>query len=418
MASLQKEAADQPLLEPTALPPLTHSVNGELERILSDHTVPLLRLMGHAVWIELKLLFPLAVPVVIVYCINYVMSMSTQIYSGRLGNLDLAAASLGNNGIQIFAYGLMVLSLSFYLFFFFMCMGSALETLCGQAFGAQKFEMLGTYLQRSTILLTSTGIFMTILYILCKPILLLLGESPRIASAAALFVYGLIPQISAYAGNFPIQKFLQAQSIVIPSAYISAATLVFHILLTWVAVNKLGLGLLGASLALSLSNWIVVILQFVYIVKSEKCKQTRKGFTVQAFSGLPKFFRLSAASAVMLCLEIWYFHILILLAGLLDNPELALDSLSICIRGNALLVCQSIHGVFNDLHGDLASCVLSLFVAGERGATARFCPALFSLLPLGIAAEGYRQLQLCLLQSSVASEINSEEEKGELELPI
>ncbi|PNY00652.1 protein TRANPARENT TESTA 12-like [Trifolium pratense] len=32
----------------------------------------------------------------------------------------------------------------------------------------------------------------------------------------------------------------------------------------------------------------------------------------------------------MLCLEAWYFQILVLLAGLLPNPEIALDSLSIC----------------------------------------------------------------------------------------
>lgn len=208
-------------------------------------------------------------------------------------------------------------------------MGSAVETLCGQAYGAHKYEMLGIYMQRSTVLLTLTGIVLTVMYIFSKPILIFLGESPEIASAAAVFVYGLIPQIFAYAVNFPIQKFLQAQSIVAPSAYISAATLLIHLLLSWLAVYKIGLGLLGASLVLSLSWWIVVIAQFIYIVKSEKCRYTWSGFSVQAFSGLPGFFKLSAASAVMLCLESWYFQILVLLAGLLDNPELALDSLSI-----------------------------------------------------------------------------------------
>lgn len=208
-------------------------------------------------------------------------------------------------------------------------MGSAVETLCGQAFGAQKFDMLGVYLQRSTILLSLAGVVLTVIYVFSEPILVFLGESPRIASAAALFVYGLIPQIFAYAVNFPIQKFLQAQSIVAPSAYISAATLVLHLLLSWVVVYKVGLGLLGASLALSFSWWIIVIAQFVYILKSERCKDTWQGFTLQAFSGLPEFFKLSAASAVMLCLETWYFQILVLLAGLLPHPELALDSLSI-----------------------------------------------------------------------------------------
>lgn len=245
--------------------------------------------------------------------------MSTQIFSGHLGNLELAAASLGNTGIQVFAYGLM------------LGMGSAVETLCGQAYGASKYDMLGIYLQRSAVLLTLTGILMTFLYVFSRPILVFLGESPDIASAAAVFVYGLIPQIFAYALNFPIQKFLQAQSIVAPSAYISTATLVVHLLLSWVAIYEIGLGLLGASLVLSLSWWIVVIAQFVYIVKSDRCKHTWRGFTVQAFSGLPAFFKLSAASAVMLCLETWYFQILVLLAGLLPNPELALDSLSICM---------------------------------------------------------------------------------------
>ncbi|XP_057751256.1 protein DETOXIFICATION 40 isoform X1 [Arachis stenosperma] len=320
---------DEPLLTPStpSQPPQnlsfssTHdesSNTGELERILSDTSVPLSKRVGAATWIELKLLFYLAAPAVIVYLINYVMSMSTQIFSGHLGNLELAAASLGNTGIQVFAYGLM------------LGMGSAVETLCGQAYGAQKFEMLGVYLQRSTILLSIAGIVLTFIYIFSEPILVFLGESPRIASAAALFVYGLIPQIFAYAVNFPIQKFLQAQSIVAPSAYISTATLAIHVLLSWLVVYKVGLGLLGASLVLSFSWWVIVVAQFVYIVKSERCKDTWRGFSVQAFSGLPEFFKLSAASAVMLCLETWYFQILVLLAGLLPHPELALDSLSIC----------------------------------------------------------------------------------------
>lgn len=86
------------------------SSNGDLERILSDTEQPLLQRLRQATWIELKLLFYLAAPAVAVYMINYLMSMSTQIFSGHLGNLELAAASLGNTGIQIFAYGLMVQS--------------------------------------------------------------------------------------------------------------------------------------------------------------------------------------------------------------------------------------------------------------------------------------------------------------------
>ncbi|KAF5787482.1 hypothetical protein HanRHA438_Chr10g0466161 [Helianthus annuus] len=32
----------------------------------------------------------------------------------------------------------------------------------------------------------------------------------------------------------------------------------------------------------------------------------------------------------MLCLETWYFQILILIVGLFENPEATLDSLAVC----------------------------------------------------------------------------------------
>ncbi|KAK2974815.1 hypothetical protein RJ640_005599, partial [Escallonia rubra] len=292
----------QPLLHPEQPPPPPpavaaelpshfHGSSSELEKVLSDTELPYFKRLRMASWIELKLLYRLAAPAVMVYLINNAMSMSTRIFAGQLGNLQLAAASLGNQGIQLFCYGLM------------LGMGSAVETLCGQAYGAHRYEMLGVYLQRATVVLTLTGLPVTILYLFSGKLLLLLGEPTAVANAAAVFVFGLIPQIFAYAINFPIQKFLQSQSIVAPSAYISAATLVVHLVLSWVAVYKMGLGLIGASLVLSFSWWIIVVAQFVYILMSDRCKATWTGLKWDAFSGLWGFVRLSAASAVMLCLE-------------------------------------------------------------------------------------------------------------------
>ncbi|MQL83357.1 hypothetical protein Taro_015827 [Colocasia esculenta] len=332
---LPPEAGSQKLPPSPPISPPPGLDNGQLESrqletILTDTSVSPLRRLRSAACIEMRLLLHLAVPAVIVYMLNYIMSMATQMFSGHLGNMELAAASLGNTGVQIFAYGLM------------LGMGSAVETLCGQAYGAGKYEMLGVYMQRSTVLLMATAVLLTVIYALSRPLLVALGESPAIAQAASVFVYGLIPQLYAYAANFPIQKFLQAQSIVVPSAVISAATVGVHLLLSWAAVCKLGLGLLSASLVLSVSWWIVVAGQYIYIATSERCRRTWCGFTVQAFSGLPEFLRLSTSSAVMLCMEIWYFQIIVLLAGLLKNPELALDSLSICMTINGWVFMTSV----------------------------------------------------------------------------
>jgi len=208
-------------------------------------------------------------------------------------------------------------------------MGSAVETLCGQAYGAHRYEMLGVYMQRSFVLLAAAGVPLAAIYFFSDRILVLLGEPARIAGAARVYILGLIPQIFAYAANFPIQKFLQAQSIVAPSAYILAASFALHVPLSWIAVYVLGLGLLGASLTLSLTWWLLVLGQFAYIVWSPRCRETWAGFTWAAFADLPGFAGLSIASAVMLALEVWYFQVLILLAGVLPDPQVALDALTV-----------------------------------------------------------------------------------------
>ncbi|CAL5062516.1 unnamed protein product [Urochloa decumbens] len=281
----------------------------QLEAILGDEAAPWPRRAWAAAAAELPLLLRLALTAVAVYMINYVMFVATQIFCGQLGNLELAASSLGTTGIQAFAYGVM------------LGMGSAVETLCGQAYGARRYDMLGVYMQRSAVLLAATGVPLAAVYAFSDRILVLLGEPERIAGAAALRRASWRPAASAY---------------------ISAATLALHVALSWLVVHRLGLGLLGASLVHSLSWWVLVAAQFAYIVTSARCRETWAGFTARAFSGLCGFFKLSAASAVMLCLEIWYFQILVLIAGLLKDPEISLDSLSICMTVNGWVFMISV----------------------------------------------------------------------------
>lgn len=86
----------------------SRSSSKQIERILTDASITRGNRIRRAALIEIRMLVKLAAPAVVAYMINYVMSMSTQIFSGHLGNLEYAAASLGNTGIQVFAYGLLV----------------------------------------------------------------------------------------------------------------------------------------------------------------------------------------------------------------------------------------------------------------------------------------------------------------------
>ncbi|KZV50337.1 multidrug resistance pump [Dorcoceras hygrometricum] len=57
------------------------------------------------------------------------------------------------------------------------------------------------------------------------------------------FAIWMIPQIFAYAVNFPIQKFLQSQGKLLAMAWISALVLVLHVFFSWLLILKLGWGL-------------------------------------------------------------------------------------------------------------------------------------------------------------------------------
>lgn len=109
--SFQDKGPNEPLLESEPPTLAAAKISSELEEILSDTSLSHLQRFGRASVVELRNLFRLAAPAIIVYLLNNTTSMSTQIFCGHLGNLELAAASLGNSGIQLLAYGVMVILL-------------------------------------------------------------------------------------------------------------------------------------------------------------------------------------------------------------------------------------------------------------------------------------------------------------------
>lgn len=206
-------------------------------------------------------------------------------------------------------------------------MGSALETLCGQAFGAGQVYMLGIYTQRSWIILWCSCIVLLPVYIFATPILKLLGQADDIADLAGKFTILIIPQLFSLAINFPAQKFLQAQSKVNVLAWIGFVALIIHIGLLWLFIYPFGWGTTGAAIAFDITSWGISIAQVIYVVGW--CKEGWKGLSWSAFNEIWAFVRLSLASAIMLCLEIWYMMSIIILTGHLNNAVIAVDSLSI-----------------------------------------------------------------------------------------
>ncbi|KAE9588722.1 hypothetical protein Lal_00030368 [Lupinus albus] len=270
---------------------------------------------------ESKLMWIVAAPAIFTRSSTFGINVITQAFVGHIGSRELAAFALVFTVLIRFVNGVLY------------GMASALSTLCGQAYGAKEYGMMGVYLQRSWIVLSLTAIILLPFFIFTTQILILLGQDESIAEVAGTISLWSIPIIFAYIVSFTCQTFLQSQSKNVIIAFLAAFSIIFHVCLSWLLVIKLNLGLPSALIATSLAYWIPNIGQLIFVTCGW-CDQTWKGFSFLAFKELWAVVKLSISAGAMLCLELWYNTILVLLTGNMKNAEVEIDALSICLNIN------------------------------------------------------------------------------------
>ncbi|CAI9111099.1 OLC1v1011236C1 [Oldenlandia corymbosa var. corymbosa] len=318
MDSKNSNHGEDEKIEEAQVPLLPHSGSSKYEDYDDENDQNFKRRL----WVESKKLWQIVGPAIFSRIISYSMNVITQAFAGHLGDTELAAISIVNNVITGFDFGLL------------LGMASALETLCGQAFGAKKYHMLGIYMQRSWIVLFVCCVVLLPVYIFASPILKLLGQPTNVAELSGTVALWMIPMHFSFAFQFPLQRFLQSQLKNSVIAWIALLALIVHGFISWLFVYGFKLGVIGTAVTLNFSWWVLVLGLFCYTVCGG-CPQTWPGFSMEAFSGLWEFLKLSASSGVMLCLENWYYRILLLMTGNLANAEIALDALSVCMTINA-----------------------------------------------------------------------------------
>ena len=99
-------------------------------------------------------------------------------------------------------------------------------------------------------------------------------------------------------------RYLQTQSVVLPLVVCSAVPFVLHVALNHLLVNVLGLGLAGASAAISATFWFSCLMLLGYVMWSREFDDTWKGFSVDAFNYVMPTIKLAMPSAIM----VWSVH--------------------------------------------------------------------------------------------------------------
>ncbi|MED6136437.1 Protein DETOXIFICATION 16 [Stylosanthes scabra] len=269
---------------------------------------------------EVKKQLWLAGPLVLVGVLNFAIQLISIMFVGHLGELALSGVSMATSFSSVTGIALM------------MGMASALDTFCGQSYGAGQHGMLGVYAQRAMVVVIIVCIPISIIWANTESILNLFGQDHEISAEAGRYAQLIIPALFAF-GILQCQtRFLQTQNIVIPMMLSSGVATLLHVALCWVLVFKSGLGTRGAAISNCVAYWLNVFILALYIKFSPSCSQTWTGFSTQAFHAIPSFLRLAIPSAVMVCLELWSFELMVLLSGRLPNPKLQTSVLSICLN--------------------------------------------------------------------------------------
>lgn len=178
-------------------------------------------------------------------------------------------------------------------------MASALDTLCGQSYGAKQHHMLGIHTQRAMLSLMIVSILLAFIWANTRSILIFLGQDPEISAEAGKYAQLMVPSLFAYALLQCLNRFLQTQNIVFPMMFSSGVTTLLHLIGCWILVFKSGLGSRGAAIANSISYWVNVLILALYVKFSPSCANTWTGFSKDALHNIPSFLRLAIPSAVM-----------------------------------------------------------------------------------------------------------------------
>ncbi|KAK9276780.1 hypothetical protein L1049_006316 [Liquidambar formosana] len=274
---------------------------------------------------EARSIANIAFPMVLTGLILYSRSMISMLFLGRLGELALAGGALAIGFANITGYSIL------------SGLAMGMEPICGQAFGAQRYKLLGLTLQRTVLLLLLTSIPIAFLWFNMKKILLFCGQEDDIATEAQSYILYSLPDLLAQSLLHPLRIYLRTQSITLPLTYCATLSILLHIPINYFLVSVLNLGIKGVALSGVWTNFSLVGSLVVYVVISGVYEKTWGGISSECLKGWKSLMNLAIPSCISVCLEWWWYEIMILLCGLLINPRATVASMGILIQTTALI---------------------------------------------------------------------------------
>ncbi|KAL0994963.1 hypothetical protein UPYG_G00130010 [Umbra pygmaea] len=260
---------------------------------------------------ELYHVLKLTGPLVVSRILNFLLPFVITIFSGHLGNAELAGYALASAVINVTTtatgYGLAL----------------ACDTLVSQTFGSRNLQGVGVIVQRGLLILLLFCLPCWGVLINTHSLLLAMHQEEEVARIAQLYVFCYIPAVPAMFLHQLQTAYLQNQGIILPQMYTAAAANLINLGVNYVLLVSLQMGVTGSAIASSLAQITLCVLLYAYILWRGLHKNTWAGWSSESLQEWGSYMQLAIPSTLMVCFEWWVWEIGGFLAGMLGEVDLA-----------------------------------------------------------------------------------------------
>ncbi|KAH8731676.1 mate-domain-containing protein [Phaeosphaeriaceae sp. PMI808] len=265
---------------------------------------------------EARLLVKYSVPLMLTYLLQYNFSLVTIFVVGHIGTDELGAVSLATMTANI--TGLAV----------YEGLATSLDTLCAQAYGSGKKELVGLHLQRMILFMLLVTIPIGSVWLSSGWILAALVPEKELAHLAGRYLSILLAGAPGYAIFEAGKRFTQAQGLFNASLFVLLIATPVNIFLNYLFVFTLKWNLEGAALATVLSHNLLPVLLWIYVYfVNPHSLECWAGFTRNAFKHWGPMAKLAIPGIVMVETEWLAFDILTFSTSYLSTAHLAAQSI-------------------------------------------------------------------------------------------
>ncbi|CAI9782331.1 unnamed protein product [Fraxinus pennsylvanica] len=270
---------------------------------------------------ELFKLGKIAFPVALTTMLYYSKTITSMLFLGHMEKPELAGGSLAVGFANITGFSVMK----------GLCTG--MDPICCQAFGARRWSILGQTYIKTVLLLLLASVPVAVLWLNVEVVFHRLGQDRVISKIAKNYLIFNLPELLAHAVLVPLRTFLRTQGLNSPNTMVATCVSILHLPITYFLVTYLNLRVKGLAMASVIYSINMSIGLYIYLFFSKVAIKPWVGATMTSiFCGWGPLLGLALPSVVQVCLEWWWYEIVLFLSGLLSNPESCVAAMGVLIQ--------------------------------------------------------------------------------------